>query len=227
MIPLGTANVLSYHLQGQGVPAFASGVERLYPVHFRLGEWNNRVFILMAGAGFDGSAVRKIRPGIKRWMGRTGYIIAALSALAAWSRPPFGLVVQSAGNRPEHYRTFWCVVRRLPVYFPPFPHEKSWVNADSDFRVDIFTGTTRRALLLYLLGVASGFSGVSWFRISRWARSIDIEGETFGQMDGEPVLFQDDRLSVSSRKITLLFSEKGLRRLGRIRAGVSLTAPVH
>ncbi|MHB1927679.1 MAG: diacylglycerol/lipid kinase family protein [Leptospirillum sp.] len=214
-IPLGSANVLSYHLQGKRIPSFLYRDEPLFPVTVRLGEWNDGLFLLMAGAGFDGRAVKKIRPSVKYFLGQAGYLIAALSAMSDWSVSPFRIVLHNEGLKAEEYRTIWCVVRRMPVYFPPFPPEPSWENGRNNLRVDVFTGTTRKDLLIYLLGVASGVRGMSWYRISRWATQVDISGEIPGQMDGEPVLYKDATLSLSSRRITLLFSAKGLKRFGR------------
>lgn len=169
----------------------------------------------MAGAGFDGRAVQKIRPSVKYLLGQAAYLLAALSAMGDWSRSPFRIVLRNDGAKAEEYRTVWCVVRRMPVYFPPFPSEPSWEKARNHLRVDIFTGTTRKAFLIYLLGVVSGIGKRSLYRISRWATQVDISGEIPGQMDGEPVLYKEARLSVSSRRITLLFSPKGLKRFGR------------
>lgn len=225
-IPLGSANVLSYHLQGKRIPSFLYRDEPLFPVAVRLGEWNDGLFLLMAGAGFDGRAVKKIRASVKYYLGQAGYFIAALSAMIDWSGSPFPIVLHNEGREAEEYRTLWCVVRRMPVYFPPFPPEPSWEKGGNNLRVDVFTGTTRKDLLIYLLGVASGVRGMSWYRISRWATRVEISGEIPGQMDGEPVLYKDATLSLSSRRITLLFSAKGLKRFGRFWGGRS-PSPTH
>lgn len=225
-IPLGSANVLSYHLQGKRIPSFLYRDEPFFPVSVRLGEWNDRLFLLMAGAGFDGRAVNKIRPSVKHLLGQAGYLIAALSAMRDWSGSPFRIVLNNEGLKAEEYRTAWCVVRRMPVYFPPFPPETSWEKGRDNLRVDIFTGTTRKDFLIYLLGVGSGVRGISWYRISRWATQVEISGEIPGQMDGEPVLYKDATLSVSSRRITLLFSSRGLKRFGRF-YGVCSPSPVY
>lgn len=225
-IPLGSANVLSYHLQGKRIPAFLYRDEPLFPVTVRLGEWNDGLFLLMAGAGFDGRAVKKIRPSVKYFLGQAGYFFAALSAVGDWSRSPFRVALHNEGLKTEEFRTVWCVVRRMPLYFPPFPPEPSWEKARNNLRTDIFTGTTRKDFLIYLLGLTSGVRKMSWYRISRWATQVEISGEIPGQMDGEPVLYKDATLSVSSRRITLLFSPKGLKRFGRFWAESS-PSPVH
>ena len=214
MAPLGTANVLSYHLRGKKDLSVYSARERLFPVSIRLGEFGGRFFVLMAGIGFDGRAAEKTLPRIKKFFGSPAYLLAALSAFVAGLGKPASLSFSSGGGSPEIVRTYWAVLRRFPIYFPPFPTEAPSGIPDRAFRLDIFTGTNRRNLCRFLLGTMLGKTGESWYRTSLPVEEIRIQGPCSGQMDGETVRYSTGRFSVSDRRITLLFTEKGLRRSG-------------
>ena len=214
VIPLGTANVLSYHLRGKKDPSFYSFRDRLSPVEIRLGESRGRFFLLMAGIGFDGRAVQKINPRVKEVFGSFGYEFAVLSTLVSGLGEPARLSVRRRQSPPETTLTHWAILRRFPFYYPPFPSDAQKSIPEHAFHLDVFTGKNRRNLCFFLLGTALGKMGRFWYRESCLAEEVSIPDSCPGQMDGEFVAFQAERLTVSDRTITLLFSEKGLRRSG-------------
>lgn len=81
-LPLGTVNVFALET---GIPfdleaacrLAVSGAER--PIS--LGQIDDQLFLLMASAGWDAEAVARVRPGLKRVIGRLAYTISALEAL--------------------------------------------------------------------------------------------------------------------------------------------------
>jgi len=80
-LPLGTTNVLALEL---GLPRELSAAARLAcagevaPVC--LGRAGTEHFLLMAGVGFDGEAVRRVSLPLKRRTGKFAYAVSALSA---------------------------------------------------------------------------------------------------------------------------------------------------
>jgi YegS/Rv2252/BmrU family lipid kinase len=86
-LPMGTVNVFALET---GIPfdlepacwlAVAGGVQRI-----SLGTINGECFLLMASAGWDADAVARLRPAVKRRVGRLAYGLAALEAL--WAKAP-------------------------------------------------------------------------------------------------------------------------------------------
>nr|EDZ38956.1 MAG: Probable diacylglycerol kinase [Leptospirillum sp. Group II '5-way CG'] len=219
MVPLGTANVLSYHLRGKQDFSFYSDRSPLFPVPVRLGEVSGRFFLLMAGIGFDGRAAQKVNPRTKRFLGSLAYPLAAFSTFACGPGAPVSLSFQRAGVSLETKKTPWAVLRRFPFYYPPFPAHEEAGMSDHAFRLDLFTGENRRDLFFFFLGAALGKTGRFWRRESFRIEKLSLLEGSPGQMDGESTFFLRTSISVSSRSLTLLFSEKGLRRTGLPKPG--------
>jgi len=115
-LPGGTANVMAHEL---GLPrdpvraalALARGCPR--PVH--PGRIGTRVFLLMAGLGFDAAAVRRVSPSLKAWAGRAAYVWSGMQAL---SEPcPRLRLTGGDGTRLE---AGWIVAARARHYGGPF-----------------------------------------------------------------------------------------------------------
>lgn len=89
-LPLGTVNVFALEA---GIPSkleqacdlAIQGTPRLITA----GRINHELFLLMVSAGWDAEAVARLRPGVKRWIGRLAYVVSALEALL--ERKPTGL----------------------------------------------------------------------------------------------------------------------------------------
>jgi len=113
IVPLGTANVLAHELgmlkggwhAGALVRQLIAGGVR--PVHLGRARLQGTVrsFVMMAGAGFDGAAVRAVNPALKRAIGRLAYGWAGLATLA---RGDGGRVRLVGGG--ESVEADWAVV---------------------------------------------------------------------------------------------------------------------
>ena len=83
-LPIGTANVFALET---GIPSGLKQACQLAihgrPQRVNLGRVDGKIFLLMASAGWDAEAVARLRPGLKRWLGRGAYVVAALDALLA------------------------------------------------------------------------------------------------------------------------------------------------
>lgn len=88
IIPLGTANVLAAEV-GLMLDAdhVAETIANGEPTDIYLGSVNDRVFITMAGAGFDAHVVAGVGSKLKRWLGKGAYVWRSLVELFAF---PFG-----------------------------------------------------------------------------------------------------------------------------------------
>ncbi|MEO5337260.1 MAG: diacylglycerol kinase family lipid kinase [Magnetospirillum sp. WYHS-4] len=83
VVPLGTANVLAHEI---GMPFDADGIARVLatgtPRPVYPGIANGRLFLQMAGIGFDAHAVAAVSLPLKRRLGKAAYILAVLKVLA-------------------------------------------------------------------------------------------------------------------------------------------------
>ena len=219
MVPLGTANVLSYHLVGKKNLSCYTPEDRFFPVSIRLGHSSGCYFVLMAGVGFDGRAAQKVNLCTKKVLGSFAYPLAALSTLVSGIGKPLALEIRRKKAIFETIITHWAVLRRFPFYYPPFPAEARPEILENAFQLDIFTGKNRRDLCLFFLGAALGRTGKFWQRESFQSEEVRVLEEAPGQTDGEDTPFRKDRLTVSSRSITFLFTEKGLQCCGMTGSG--------
>jgi YegS/Rv2252/BmrU family lipid kinase len=94
IIPMGTANVLAAEI---GLPAtpqivaetIASGPAK--PIH--LGIVNQRLFTMMAGAGFDGRVVAAVSSRLKRWLGKGAFVLTSLWGILRYSNTVYRVTV--------------------------------------------------------------------------------------------------------------------------------------
>ncbi|MDH4249076.1 MAG: diacylglycerol kinase family protein [Deltaproteobacteria bacterium] len=87
-IPGGTASVMAHEMGLPRDPAQAALIQaRAVPRAVHPGLLDNWAFLLMAGVGFDGEAVYRVRPWFKRLSGKTAYVWSALEALASSRHP--------------------------------------------------------------------------------------------------------------------------------------------
>jgi len=98
LIPRGTANVLARDL---GIPLNArAAVEviskaRTRRIHVGCAindrDGSKRYFVLMAGIGLDASVVRRVRPKLKKRLGKAAFWLSGLTHLADWQPTLFQL----------------------------------------------------------------------------------------------------------------------------------------
>lgn len=83
-LPMGTVNVFALET---GIPLVLADACRLAlegrPRLISLGCIGDEVFLLMASAGWDAEAVVRLRPALKRRLGRLAYVVSAVEALLA------------------------------------------------------------------------------------------------------------------------------------------------
>ncbi len=208
VLPGGTGNVLARHL---GLSPFRFSPELLWSrlpkaetIPVRPGTLGTRRFLLMAGAGWDGLAVRRIFG--KPLLGSLAYYLAGLSALFSRDLPLFSVTLTLPGGaevRREGVR--WCLISRLPPYLGPFrailqePPDTPLLQATlvSGGRLGIVA-----AFAGFLPGIPKVFRPFSLtIRAARFLDSPNGGGVPF-QADGEAVPSVD---SIGTAEETLTF----------------------
>lgn len=82
VLPLGTANVLAAELGLPSDPVDAAGVlAGGVTADIHLGNADGRCFLIMAGVGFDAAVVARVKPAMKRVLGKAAYVVESLREL--------------------------------------------------------------------------------------------------------------------------------------------------
>ena len=111
IIPLGTGNVMKYEIGlGRSAREIAETLLHGPVLNARTGLANGQLFLLMAGAGFDGGIVANLNERAKRRLGRLAYAGPLLSALAT---PPRMFDVDVDGTA---YDVSWAIVSNARHY---------------------------------------------------------------------------------------------------------------
>ena len=94
IVPMGTANVLAAEI---GIAANAEVIARtiasgeIRPIH--LGVVNDRLFVMMAGAGFDAKVVASVSSRLKRILGKGAFVLETLRGIVTYSHSRYRVTV--------------------------------------------------------------------------------------------------------------------------------------
>jgi diacylglycerol kinase (ATP) len=205
VLPLGSANVLAYCLYRTRWPFRNLIPGDAIPKSLRLGLWDRRHFLLMAGIGFDGIASRKVSGSIKSILGSVAYFLAAFSVFFEWNMKKLHWTEGLDENARYRGPSYWVVASRFPTYFPPLALSEERALHENRLVLTVFSGETRSEFLLFLLHRLLRPSSEPWFGYRTTVDGIRLSGPEKGQMDGEN--FEGDGcVSLTRRAVTMLFS---------------------
>jgi diacylglycerol kinase family enzyme len=201
-LPGGTANVMAYELGLPQDPVRAArlltkGDSRIvYP-----GIIDGRVFLLMAGIGFDGMAVHKVSPRIKSNVGKLAYVYAGLQAFV--NPQPALQVINGSIPVPGGH---WVVVSRARYYGGPYVIDRDGGLAKPELSLIV---VPQRGLLPFLVGTLGlrlrkprGGAMVQHGREFR----IHAESPVFVQLDGEAFSSgQDFAVGISAQPLLMRY----------------------
>lgn len=180
-IPSGTTNVAAKEFGI--IENYTKALQQLLhsePRRITLGRINGRYFLLMAGAGFDGFAVKGVNPRIKALAGKGAYILSGTKVFLKNRLPLVEVTVNGLT-----YRATSVVVGNASCYGGRFKvcPEASVFKEHLD--VVIFEGRSRRALLRYIAGIITGthlkYKDVVYLK----TKNLSIKGKTHIQIDGD------------------------------------------
>ena len=210
LLPGGTGNVLSRYL---GVPFDPENPGEIFrrlgsalPLTFFPGVAGEVRFCLMAGAGWDGVAARRVRG--KERLGFLSYYLAGVSAVFARRLPAMSLKIQGEnGQEIVREGAIWVLVSCLPPYFGPFRVPGAGEAGGDPFMVTLVRRSGLRvpgAFLEMLPGMGAGL-----FSERIPARQIDLfpedpwKDDLPCQADGEAIP-SFSRVGLSRDSVTLL-----------------------
>lgn len=189
ILPMGTTNVLAKEI---GVPENAEHAMEFAlskkPRSVSLGKISiihnssliTRYFILMAGIGFDGEAVFRIKELIKRISGKGAYIFSGFETLSSYS--PEELTIDIDGRT---YSGYSVIISKVAKYGGNFKITPDARLTDPSFYVCIFKGKRRIDILKYVMGIITGthlrFADVEYIK----ANHVEVKGNAHIQIDGD------------------------------------------
>lgn len=212
VLPLGTENLLSKHLQMRGDPAeVCQTICEGRALKFDAGRAGDQIFLIMAGCGFDAEVVRRLHND------RTGHIHHLSYAKPIWDSihnydyPELRVHCEipasdSAPARTQTITARWAFVVNLPRYAGGLRIAPDASGNDGLLDVCTFKDGSLWSGLRYLSGVVLG-QHASWDDCVtvRAARiRIDSDSPVPLQLDGDPGGFLPTEIEVLPDHLTLL-----------------------
>ena len=184
VLPFGTSNVLARELgilsREDGLRKIAAGVSRSLSVGLLEAAGTRRVFTLMAGVGFDGTVVARVRPEEKKRFGKLAYILSAVRLLGAWERNLLEIVAD--GEKRLCHSVIVCNASRYGGNFTLARHADIF---SPGFSVICIKSSARRAYLGLTLNVLRGKSIECPDVEVITARTLKVSGDKAVQADGD------------------------------------------
>lgn len=151
VIPLGTGNVLAHEIGlGRDPKSLATALLSGPAVSMVAPVANGEIFLLMAGAGFDGRVIQALSPSAKGVFGKLAYAGPLLSAL----KGPADTLEVLLDGRP--YQANWAVIAKARHYGGAFVIAEDADLQAPGLRAVLFNAPDRSALFASLLALASG-----------------------------------------------------------------------
>lgn len=184
VIPFGTSNVLAREMgitsPSHALEKIVAGVSRPVSVGSIEKDGNGRIFLLMAGVGYDGAVVEGVRTREKRALRTGAYLLSALRLLPVWDRERLHVV---ADSRPVDCHT--VVVCNAAKYGGDFLVAPGASLFHPGFQVVCVVSGTRTAFLRLVCRILSrkgaAGPGVEIFPAS----DVEIRGTKPLQSDGD------------------------------------------
>jgi YegS/Rv2252/BmrU family lipid kinase len=196
--PAGTANVLARELR---IPFDAAGAAdvcaRGRTLQVSVGcatderSGARRYFFLMAGIGLDASVVERVRPGLKRRVGKAAFWYSGLGHLASWTPEEFRLEV---GGR--SYPATFAAIGKAPRYGGGLAVTPRARLDAAEFEVCVINSHSRIRFLYFLShamrgGMKHDATGINFLRTTRLRAEgrapVQVDGELIGQL---PMTFE-------------------------------------
>ncbi|MCS7163915.1 MAG: diacylglycerol kinase family lipid kinase [Thermodesulfovibrio sp.] len=184
ILPMGTTSVLAKELKipqniEKAIEIALTG--KTLKVHLGCikNKEKQKLFILMAGVGFDGKAVFGVDPKKKKYLGKIAYILSGIKTLLEYN--PSELII----NNSEQKRAYSTVVCKAACYGGSFK-----ITPDANLKepyLYVFLSKTKSkiGLSLQILGIIFGIhlkmKNTEYFK----TKSLKILGDAHIQIDGD------------------------------------------
>jgi YegS/Rv2252/BmrU family lipid kinase len=214
VIPLGTENLMARFLGIRpDVPRICQIIREGAVVRLDAGRANGRLFLLMAGCGFDAEVVRRLHESRRGHIRHLSYVKPILASIRSYEYPELRIYSSLAdGAMPTQPSLCarWAFVVNLPCYAGGLTTVPAAVGDDGLLDVCTFKRGSFWHGLRYVASVAMGVHQRLDDCVSLQARRLRIESdaEVPYQLDGDPGGLLPAEIEVLPRRLTLLVPRK-------------------
>ena len=219
ILPLGTENLLAKYLDQITSPEHLSKIiNQGLVVHLDAGLAGNRIFLLMAGCGFDADVVRRMHHGRSGNITHFDYAKPLLASLRHYPFPRLRIDYETGNRSGAHeqktIQARWAFIVNLPRYARGLKFAPRAVGTDGLLDVCTFQKGNWWHALRYLSGVLMG-RHMNWpdcqivrtRRLQVVADQQSSDGIPF-QLDGDPGGVLPVDIRVLPGRLRLLVSER-------------------
>ena len=221
VLPLGTENLLAKYLSVRADPVrLAQTISHGATVALDAGKAGDRLFLLMAGVGFDGEVVRRVHQRRRGHIRHLSYAKPILDSIRSYQYPEIRVVCDAgegaaAGMRSERagdggsFAARWLFVVNLPRYAAGLQFVPHAVGSDGLLDVCAFRHGSLLVGIRYLAGVVAG-KHLDWNDCTICqTRSIKIESDRTVpyQLDGDPGGFLPVEIGVLPGRVRFVVAE--------------------
>jgi diacylglycerol kinase family enzyme len=225
IFPLGTENLLAKHYRCNSDPiATADAIKKMETHQIDAATANGKIFLIMAGVGFDAEVVRRLHTNRKGHIRRWHYWWHIVASVFYYRFPQLRLIQNDAPKQPvsshdakhmPHNDVAWLFIQNLPRYADNLVIAKNAVDTDGFLNVSSFRRGGLVAGLGYLYSLRrerhtklEDFQTrlLSNFRIEQVAREGDLshtENASF-QIDGDWGGYLPVEIRVLPRRVKII-----------------------
>jgi diacylglycerol kinase (ATP) len=146
IIPLGTANILAIEAGIKNdIKSICKSIEKGVTKKIYISNINNKKFFLMAGIGYDGDIVHKMKPSLKKIFGKA--MFGFLGLLEFFKLKKYNIKVET-----ESETAFgnWVLVTNSKYYAGPYKITKSTSIFNDSIVCYVFNDLSRLGFLYYI-----------------------------------------------------------------------------
>jgi diacylglycerol kinase (ATP) len=157
VFPLGTENLLAKHLGVKACPIqVAEIVAAGQGIALDAGQANGRLFLVMAGVGFDAEVVRRVDQSRTGNIHRLAYAQPILDSIRSYDYPTISIQGWDEKGKEFHHQAKWVFAVNLPRYAAGLRIAPSAKGTDGQLDLCAFKGGSLVSGLTYLTGVIFG-----------------------------------------------------------------------
>jgi diacylglycerol kinase family enzyme len=159
VLPLGTENLLAryFHIP-RNAEAIADIVAAQHAIKLDAGRANGRLFLLMAGCGFDADVVERLHAKRQGHISLWSYAKPIVASIRKYDYPPFTVTCRLSNSSIESgiehsFEARWLFISNLPCYAGKLCFSPGAKGTDGRLDVCAFQGRTSWAGWRYLAAV--------------------------------------------------------------------------
>ncbi len=221
VLPLGTENLLARYLELTADPRLlAQVVDDGLVARFDAGQAGDRLFMLMAGCGFDADVVRRLHQARQGHIHHLSYAKPILESILEYNYPELRVRYASAdavdgAELSEEICSRWVFIVNLPRYAGGLSFSPLASGTDGLLDVCTFKEGSLWHGLMYLGGVMLGQHEAmqDFVRVQTRRLRIEAAGAAQYQLDGDPGGELPVEISVVPQRLTLLIARSWAEKL--------------